>query len=151
MLTGPKGEKRPADVIVICVQFLTAAGRSVAARPLTFLRLGMTELRPAAFTGRAILRACHALPHEPVSCGGRTLKAVHDGTPLKAFHFCLFEALGLFGEPRAFMSELPLCNRLGGAQGADDSKRSDQSFHVDLPAARVGGSPKCSRTLIVTS
>ena len=74
----------------------------------------MTELRPAAVTGRAILRARHALPHEPFSCGGRSLKAVHDGTPLKAFHFCLFEALGPPGEPFALMTELPLSDRVSG-------------------------------------
>ena len=74
----------------------------------------MIKLRPATFTGRAILRARHALPHELFSCGGRSLKTVHDGTPLKAFHFRLFEALGLPGEPFALVAELPLSDRVSG-------------------------------------
>ena len=80
-------------------------------------------------------RARHALPHEPFSCDGRSLKAVHDGTPLKAFHFCLSEALGLFGEPLAFQLPRCLSNRSSAVQGKDDRERSDQSFHVNFPSS----------------
>ena len=71
-------------------------------------------------------RARHALPHELISCG--------EASP-EAFHFCLSEALGLFGEPLAFQLPRCLSNRSSAVQGKDDRKRSDQSFHVNFPSS----------------
>ena len=71
-------------------------------------------------------RARHALPHELISCG--------EASP-EAFHFCLSEALGLFGEPLAFQLPRCLSNRSSAVQGKDDRERSDQSFHVNFPSS----------------